>query len=1039
VVGGSFSRHGATASSRPRRVCLSCAQSGERPNDGLLGRQRLRSVRERARQTAVISPLVFDPDSPTGEFVYVRSETHYDAQGQQIQTIENLKQTTLDVGAMIDNSMARTTDYEYDDAGRLTAVILPAVTIDDPQNQGTPIDVRPRYEYAYDMYGNQKRIITNAYQLGATVYYLQKDIDGVDVVSATRALGQPLPLPENTTSTLFAYDELHRQASRTLPLGVIAGDGSFAETQHYNDTALSGLSNPESSVGLGQLEYSVDFEGRVTAFRYDNTPQAGGRMVGKYYYDAIADYDADKLDGTLDVPVQFVTYKYDALGRVVEIADSQFASAANPLTRQTYDAQGRLTQIDSPQGILNYEYDDQGRIKRTWTSHDTIGPGLDDAITDTRYGYDILGRLKIVIVSERNDAPVGEVTEYRYDKNGNLDQVETQGGVIADYDYDALNRLESLRHFLDGGNNTYDNGELVLAAYDYTVGADGKRTGAIETDDQGSTTTFDWVYDELGRLTKETFTDDLTPANDYSAEYFFDLASNRVRKAVDIDSDGLPDDVTDYLYDANDRLTRETFDGQASDTTTFYEYDGTTETKKTVYAGIHLTDPGGTFISQTTNTYNVRGRMESIVVDKTGSGGGTITSTYEYNDDGIRVGQTVDDNTTVEKTVYHVDPNNHTGYAQVLEEGADVDGDGRLDVGEIETTYTLGLDVIAQQSPGVANDDTLYFLYDGHGSTRALINAALELAEKYAYDAYGNMLPGAGLTTDPASALTSLLYSGEQTDPTGMQYLRARYYNPAVGRFNRLDPFAGNVQVPLSLHKYLYANAGPILHTDPSGREFSLVGSISLGSIASTISQINISVGDSVISSLGVVGSIDLAWQAATWVWDQLPQNVQDAVNRAIDFVLEHGGEALSVTAVAVGFVRFKRIRFFDKVTGYFDKLASLTPARRITSKLSETASGSYRRSAQRIWANVTGKFASEAGLQVHHRIPLEWAHLFPDAPPNRIANLVGMTPHDHTLVSGAWRTFKSALNGRQPTQAEIIRQAIDVESKFQHLMHFLG
>jgi len=66
-------------------------------------------------------------------------------------------------------------------------------------------------------------------------------------------------------------------------------------------------------------------------------------------------------------------------------------------------------------------------------------------------------------------------------------------------------------------------------------------------------------------------------------------------------------------------------------------------------------------------------------------------------------------------------------------------------------------------------------------------------------------------------ALTSLLYSGEQTDSTGLQYLRARFYDPASGRFNRMDPFAGNFSDPLSLHKYLYTHGDPVNGVDPSG------------------------------------------------------------------------------------------------------------------------------------------------------------------------------------------------------------------------------
>jgi RHS repeat-associated protein len=62
------------------------------------------------------------------------------------------------------------------------------------------------------------------------------------------------------------------------------------------------------------------------------------------------------------------------------------------------------------------------------------------------------------------------------------------------------------------------------------------------------------------------------------------------------------------------------------------------------------------------------------------------------------------------------------------------------------------------------------------------------------------------------------LYSGEQFDSKiGQQYLRARYYDPATGRFNRLDPFFGNLNDPQSLHKYLYTCGDPITYTDPNG------------------------------------------------------------------------------------------------------------------------------------------------------------------------------------------------------------------------------
>jgi RHS repeat-associated protein len=85
--------------------------------------------------------------------------------------------------------------------------------------------------------------------------------------------------------------------------------------------------------------------------------------------------------------------------------------------------------------------------------------------------------------------------------------------------------------------------------------------------------------------------------------------------------------------------------------------------------------------------------------------------------------------------------------------------------------------------------------------------------------------------------LTEFLYSGEQFDSKiGQQYLRARYYDPATGRFNRLDPFFGNLFDPQSLHNYLYCHADPITFTDPSGEFVTiLLTAMAIGAFFGTI------------------------------------------------------------------------------------------------------------------------------------------------------------------------------------------------------------
>ncbi|MDR2705352.1 MAG: RHS repeat-associated core domain-containing protein, partial [Planctomycetaceae bacterium] len=133
------------------------------------------------------------------------------------------------------------------------------------------------------------------------------------------------------------------------------------------------------------------------------------------------------------------------------------------------------------------------------------------------------------------------------------------------------------------------------------------------------------------------------------------------------------------------------------------------------------------------------------------------------------------------------------------------------------TTYVIGHQRISQIVIKNGVKEEYYFTFDGHGSTRVLTDLAGVIVELYAFDAFGN-----ALGFDPATAKTEFLYSGEQFDSKiGQQYLRQRYYNPTTGRFNRLDPFFGNLNDPLSLHKYLYTHADPVNGIDPSG-EFTI-------------------------------------------------------------------------------------------------------------------------------------------------------------------------------------------------------------------------
>jgi len=91
------------------------------------------------------------------------------------------------------------------------------------------------------------------------------------------------------------------------------------------------------------------------------------------------------------------------------------------------------------------------------------------------------------------------------------------------------------------------------------------------------------------------------------------------------------------------------------------------------------------------------------------------------------------------------------------------------------------------------------------------------------YDPYGAIIQQQGVIPTP------LGFAGEWHDrATGLQYLRARWYQPATGRFTQVDPFPGVLPLPATQHPYQYALNNLLRYTDPSG-ESVLVATIAYG------------------------------------------------------------------------------------------------------------------------------------------------------------------------------------------------------------------
>jgi RHS repeat-associated protein len=88
-----------------------------------------------------------------------------------------------------------------------------------------------------------------------------------------------------------------------------------------------------------------------------------------------------------------------------------------------------------------------------------------------------------------------------------------------------------------------------------------------------------------------------------------------------------------------------------------------------------------------------------------------------------------------------------------------------------------------------------------------------EISLAQSYDPYGTVTYTAGTSS------TAYGFTGETMDANGLIYLRARYYNPADARFISRDTWAGDVNSPLSLNRWMYVEGNPVNLVDPVGHE----------------------------------------------------------------------------------------------------------------------------------------------------------------------------------------------------------------------------
>jgi RHS repeat-associated protein len=655
-------------------------------------------------------------------------------------------------------------------------------------------------------------------------------------------------------------------------------------------------------------------------------------------------------------------------------------------TDSRYDLHGQLVEIDSPQGAINYAYDPATGAETDVTT----------ANTHVHYAYNDLGLLQTVTADKLNGSTLGTplVTTYSYDADNNLVHTLLPNGTAETRQYDDLNRLTSIET---------DNaaGQIVSSSL-YALNPDGTRAGV--TDNAGRTGLY--AYDPLGRLVKETILDSTSGSRVIAFTY--DLAGNRLTK-TDTGCDPAQQSLA-YSYDDNDRLLSVINTNNSYSESYTYDANGSTRT---------VTTNGAV----TTDTWDLQGRL--VHVDQ--PGGHTIDDTYD--DAGNRTAESVDG----AKTTFLNDPNQ--AYDQVLEEYAPG--------GVLAATYVRGMDLLFQDRAGVRS----YYAKDGLGSTRALTNSAGAVTDTYTYDASGDLTGSTGITTN------EFLFAGYQNDVAlGQDYLRARYLDTAAGRFSSRDTVDGSSSDPITLNSYIYAGDDSSNNVDLSGHDF--IGTLSAIGIGLNIASIGFDA-----YQLGRAAAErrvnDAAFYSASLSFDLiltvLPfSGFFRGGGRAL-LALEGGSASLHVsTTVLKDLIEAQRawggiraiwggsrgLSLMSRVAGSAgDPTGPIVPA-----KLTQTQSDAYRRSAQRLWEKLNDGLNAwkDLGLRIHHRIPLEWSHLFPDSNPNALANLVGVPDDVHKAMSNMWTDFRTSLKGRLPTAREVLGKADEIENRFGALFRYI-
>ena len=503
------------------------------------------------------------------------------------------------------------------------------------------------------------------------------------------------------------------------------------------------------------------------------------------------------------------SYTYDVVGRTISATDyngntthysydnndnlTEITDALNHTTTLIYDVNDNLTNIINALGhstILTYNENDLctsqsfGGHTRHFT-YNTDG-SLHTIVSPS-------GQTRTFSYNSSGDVTNDGYATYSYLSNSLLGSVSKDNKAIS-YNYDALGRATSVAYDGKTVGYTYDNaGNILTIIYPgnktvtYTYDAANRMTSVKDWNNH--TTTYHYRDDDQ--------LDYVQYPNYVRTTYSYDNAGRRIGQVTKRNS-GNGSIIAQYSYDLDDNGNHE-YENIIEPYTTL---PNMTNQNLTYHYGA---DNRLQYVGNTTFTYDNNGNTVSKtgrtlgydICDNLTSVSGDFNATYTYDGLGNRRSATRNGVTTK----YVLD---------ILQENANVLMETN-NSGTVQNYYIYGADGLVSRI-GADGTTTHYYVADHRGSVVAMVNSSssANVTHRYQYDEFGNVLQSEEADSNPFRYVGKYGLMYETGD---LYFVRARYYDPSIGRFLSEDPiWATNL--------YPYAGNNPMGYIDPSGNKY---------------------------------------------------------------------------------------------------------------------------------------------------------------------------------------------------------------------------